>query len=77
MSNYTILSELEQSGTLDLLSKKGIVSINLIGYMKIYRQVDEQLKVRGSQKMVVYQNVADKNGVHINTVINACKWCDL
>lgn len=77
MSNYQILIDLENAGFLNDLVKRGILPYSQSVWLKIYKEVQKQLKEDGAQKMVVYQNVAEIFGVSITTVRDAVRWCEL
>ena len=77
MSNYNIIIQLREAGFLEDMLRRGILPVNYDTYIKIYDAVIEELKKPKVQKMTAYQFVADRFGVHIDTVRNAVRWCEL
>lgn len=67
-STFDVVQELENDGTLNQLVKKGVVAVEWLDHLKIYRDFKKYLN-DGNGVMESYKIAATINSVHFKTVI--------
>ncbi len=67
-STFEVIQQLENDGKLNQLVRKGVIAIDWIDHLKIYRDFKKYLD-QGNGVMESYKIAATINSVHYNTVI--------